>query len=67
MLKCGVAEDGMSTILFSTMPNFEFSIVCDHEIAHVSPCRSTALSLCSSDDERAPLFLENLEGRFTHE
>ena len=51
-LKCGVAEDGRRTFLFSTVPNYEFSIVCDHETAHVSPCRSTTLSHRSSDDER---------------
>ena len=67
MLKCGFAEDGRSTVIFSIVPDHEFSIVCVHETTHVSPCRSTMLSLSSSDDERAPLFLDNSKGSFTHE
>ena len=67
MLKYGIAEDGRSTFLFNTVSDYDFSIVCGHETTHVSPCRSTTLSLSNSDDERDPLFLEHSEGSFTHE
>ena len=65
-LKCRVLEYGMSMIL-CTMVSYEFSIVPYHETTYVSPCRSIALSLSSSDNGRAPSFLENYEGSFAHE
>ena len=37
------------------------------ETAYVLPCRSTTLSLSSSDEMRAPLFLKHSKGSFTHE
>ena len=49
-LKCRVSEDGMSMIL-CTMAGREFSIVPSYETPYVSPCRSTTLSLSSSDNE----------------
>ena len=67
VFKCGVAEYWRSRVLFSAIPNYDFSIVFGHEASHVSPCRYTTLSLSNNDDERAPLFLEHSEGRFTHE
>ena len=67
MLKCGVSKDGMSTVLFSRMSNYELKIVHGHEIIDVSPCRSTTMSLNISDEMRDPLFLGNSEGKFTHE
>ena len=45
----------------------EISIVPCFETTYVLPCRSTTLSLSSSDNEEAPLFLENSKGCFTHE
>ena len=65
-LKCRVLENGMSIIL-CTMTGYEISIVPCFETIYVLPCRSTTLSLSSSDNEEAPLFLEHSEGSFTHE
>ena len=65
-LKCRVAENGMSMIL-CTMTSYEISIVPCFETVYVLPYRSTTLSLSSSDNEEAPLFLEHFEGGFTHE
>ena len=67
VLKCGVVEDGRSTILFNIVPDYEFSIICGHETTHVSPCISTTMLLSNSDEMRAPLFLEHSKGSFTHE
>ena len=65
-LKCRVSENGMSMIL-CTITGYEISIAPCFEITHVLPCRSTAFSLSSSDNEATPLFLEHSEGSFTHE
>ena len=65
-LKCRVLENGMSMIL-CTMTGYEISIMPCFETAHVLPCRSTMLSLSSSDNEGASLFLDHSEGSFTHE
>ena len=65
-LKCRVSKEGMSMIL-CIMTGYEISIVPCFETVYVSPCRSTTLSLSSSDNEEAPLFLENFEGSFIHE
>ena len=64
--KCRVSEEGMSMIL-CTMAGCEISIVPFFETTYVLPCKSRALSLSSSDNEEAPLFLEHYEGSFTHE
>ena len=62
-LKCRVVEKGMSIFLY-TVTGYEISIVPCFETAYVLPCGSTALSLSSSDNEEAPLFLEHSEGSF---
>ena len=65
-LKFRVAQNGMSIIL-CTMIGYEISIVPFFETTYVLLCRSIALSLSSSDNEEAPLFLEHSELSFTHE
>ena len=65
-LKCRVSEEAMSMIL-CTMTSYEISIVSCFETTYVLPCRSIVLSLSSSDNEEAPLFLEHSKGSFTHE
>ena len=47
--------------------SYEIIIVPFFETTYVLPYRSTTLSLSSSDNERAPSFLEHSEGSFTHE
>ena len=46
---------------------YEINIVPCFETVYVLPCISTTLSLRSSDNDEAPLFLEHFEGSFTHE
>ena len=49
------------------MTGYEISIVPFFETVYVLPCRSTGMSLRSTDNDEAPLFLEHSEGSFTHE
>ena len=65
-LKCRVLEEGMGIIL-CTMTGYEISIVPFFETVYVLPCRSTTLSLRSSDNDEFPSFLEHSKGSFTHE
>ena len=53
-------------MILCTMIGYEISIVPFFETVYVLPCRSTTLSLSSSDNEEAPLFLDHSEGSFTH-
>ena len=64
-LKCRVSEEGMSIIL-CTMTSYEIIILPFFETFYVLPCRSTTLSLSSSDNEEAPLLLEHSEGSYSH-
>ena len=64
--KCRVSKNGMSMIL-CTLTGYEINIVPCFETLYVSPCRSIALSLSSSDNEEAPLLLEHSEVSFSHE
>ena len=54
-------------MILCTITGYEISIVPCFETAHVLPCRSTTLSLSSSDNEGAPLFLGHSKGSLTHE
>ena len=52
VLKCGVSKYGMTKILFSTIPGYEFNFVPCFEEAHVLPCISTTLLMSSSEKKR---------------
>ena len=47
-LKCRVSKNGMSMIL-CTMTSYEITIIPCFETAYVLPCKSTVMSLSSSD------------------
>ena len=49
------------------MADYEINIMPYFETSYVLPCRSTALSLSSCEDEEAPSFLKHYEGSFNHE